>query len=137
MGMTSYLAKPAAAVALLAAMWGLDSVRDPRLPAGARSNSGVVRIIEFYATAGAVAPGQAAQLCYGVENAKSVWISPGVPGVYPSPGRCLNVVPDHTTHYTMLAEGFDGAVDVRSLTLPVATVPPPPSSAAHFALLVF
>jgi hypothetical protein len=137
MGMPWYLARPAAAGALLVAMWGLDSVRDPRLPAGARSGSGVVRILQFYATVGAVAPGETAQLCYGVENAKSVWISPGVPDVYPSPGHCLNVVPDHTTHYTMLAEGFDGAVAVRSLTLPVATVPPQPSSAVNFALLVF
>ncbi len=137
MGRLSHLAKPAAAAALLVAMWGLDAVRDPRLPAGAHAQGGTVRILQFYATVGALHPGESAQLCYGVENAKSVWISPELPGVYPSPRRCLEVLPDHTTHYTIMAEGFDGAVAVRSLTLPVAAEPPPPSMTLHFALLIF
>ena len=137
MGRLSFLAKPVAASALLLAMWGLDSVRDPRLPAGERAaHAGMVRIVQFYASVGALQPGQSAQLCYGVENARSVWISPSVPDVYPSPSHCLDVLPDHTTHYTIMAEGFDGAVAVRSLTLPVADAPPPPPLAAHFALFL-
>ncbi len=133
MGGLSHLAKPVAAAALLMAMWGLDSVRDPRLPAGARVHTGAVRILQFYATTGALEPGQSAKLCYGVENAKSVWISPEIPGVYPSLSRCLDVLPDHTTHYTLMAEGFDGAVAVRSLTLPVASEPLPPAVAVDIA----
>jgi len=136
MGSLSSLAKPAAAAGLLLATWGLGFVRDPRMPAGARAESGAVRILEFYATVGALAPGESAQLCYGVENAKSVSISPTLPDVYPSPSRCLDVVPDHTTSYTIMAEGFDGAVALRSLTLPVVTEPPPPSLALHFVRLI-
>lgn len=138
MGSLSHLAKPAAAAALLVAMWGLDSVRDPRLPDGARPANGPVRILQFYATVGAIERGQTAQLCYGVENARSVWISPGVRGAYPSPSHCLEILPDHTTLYTIMAEGFDGAVAVRSLTLPVASEPPraPSSLAVNFALLL-
>jgi hypothetical protein len=58
-------------------------------------------------------------LCYGVENAKSVRISPSIPGVYPSTNRCLEIVPERTTHYTILAEGFDGRVATQSFTLAV------------------
>jgi hypothetical protein len=136
MGRLSYLAKPAAAAALLAALWGLEGMRVPRLLAGEQAQMGAVRILQFYASAGAVHPGQAAELCYGVENARSVWISPTLPDVYPSPRRCVSVIPDHTTHYTIMAEGFDGAVAVRSLTLAVASEPPPPSPVAYFALLL-
>jgi hypothetical protein len=75
-------------------------------------------------------------LCYGVENAKSVRISPMLRGVYPSPNHCLEIVPEHTTHYTLLAEGYDGTVDARSLTLPVQAFPPASAQVFNFALLV-
>ena len=131
-------AKPIAAAALLLAMWGLDSVRGgrPRAWAGATEAVGPVRILEFYASAGAILPGERAMLCYGVENAKSVRISPMLRGVYPSPNHCLEIVPEHTTHYTLLAEGYDGTVDARSLTLPVQAFPPASAQVFNFALLV-
>jgi hypothetical protein len=131
-------AKPIAAVGLLLAMWGLDSVRAgrPRAWAGAPETAGPVRILEFYASVGAILPGQRAMLCYGVENAKSVRISPLLRGVYPSPNRCLEIVPEHTTHYTLLAEGYDGTVDARSLTLPVQAAPPARAQILNFALLM-
>src|SRR4051812_43853376 len=78
-----------------------------------------VRITQFYATAGTVLSGQKARVCYGVENARSVRISPELEDVYPSPSRCVDVVPERTTHYTILAEGFDGAMATRSFTLAV------------------
>ena len=131
------LARPIAAVALLFAMGALDSVREGRpSPPAKMETAGPVRIVEFFASAGTIAPGQTAMLCYGVENAKSVRISPMLRGVYPSPNRCLEVAPQHTTHYTILAEGYDGAVDARSLTLPVQAAPAPDSPALNVALLV-
>jgi hypothetical protein len=42
-------------------------------------------------------------------------------------------VPQHTTHYTIMAEGFDGKVATQSLTLPVNAAPPPPPQILHFA----
>jgi len=131
------LARPIAAAALLFAMWALDSVRGgrPTAPAAAET-AGPVRIIRFYASAGTIAPGQTAMLCYGVENARSVRISPLLHGVYPSPNRCLEIAPQRTTHYTILAEGYDGAVDARSLTLPVQSAPAPNSPAINIAVLV-
>jgi len=62
-------------------------------------------------------------LCYGVENARSVHISPPVADLYPTAQRCLEIVPKHTTHYTIWAEGYDGKVATQSLTLPVETIP--------------
>ena len=114
------------AAGLLVALWCLGEARrgDPRVwvrPAGTKP--GPVRILEFYASKGMVVPGQPAQLCYGVENAKAVRIVPRLQGVFPSHSRCLEVVPEHTTHYTLQAEGFDGTVAIKSFTLAVQDVP--------------
>jgi len=122
----SLLGKTFSAVTLLAAVWALTLVEEPGSrawlrPAGVQP--GPVRILRFYASVGLVVNGEAAKICYGVENAKSVRISPPIPGVYPSVSRCLQVAPDHTTHYTIVAEGYDGKVAFQSLTLPVEDVP--------------
>ena len=88
-----------------------------------RSGSGPARILRFYASTGAAAPGQRVQLCYAVENARSVRISPMFRVQYPASNYCLAVTPEHTTHFTLLAEGYDGTVSARSFTLPVQTIP--------------
>ena len=133
--MSARFAKLVAAVFLLLAAWGLTLLRESEPfvwvhPAG---NPGPARILQFYASAGTVLPGEGAMICYGVENAKSVRISPWMAGVTPSLKRCLEVFPDHTTHYTILAEGYDGGVVTRSLTLPVAAEPPAPAPILDFA----
>lgn len=119
-------AKLCVAACLLAALWGLSESRrsDPRVwvhPGNGKQ--GPVRILQFYASVGTLAPGEKAQLCYGVENAKSVRILPKLQGVYPSHSHCLEIVPEHTTHYTLQAEGFDGTVAMRSFTLAVQAAP--------------
>jgi hypothetical protein len=78
-----------------------------------------------------VTPGQSAKLCYSVENAKAIRFSPVLDGAYPSLGRCLEINPDHTTHYTLQAEGFDGRIVVRSLTLSVQDQPSAPTPVQH------
>jgi hypothetical protein len=110
------------ALGALAALWGLSLMQRPEprgliRPLGIRS--GPVRILNFYASVGAVTAGEKALLCYGVENAKSVRISPAIQGVYPAHNRCLEILPERTTHYTILAEGYDGGVATQSFTLPV------------------
>lgn len=124
------------AVSLLVALWGLSIVRRPGghvwvHPLGA--NSGPVRILRFYATVGSLSPGETAQLCYAVENAKVVHISP-MQTAYPAQNRCLEVVPEHTTHYTLLAEGYDGTVATRSFTLSVQKLPILETSHFQYAL---
>ena len=120
------------AIVLLIAMWGLGTVRqtEPRAwvrPIGTRP--GPVRIVQFYASVRALTAGEKALLCYSVENARSVRIAPifqrGVK-VYSNYSHCLEIGPEHTTHYTILAEGFDGRVAMKSFTLPVEAVPVAP-----------
>jgi hypothetical protein len=118
------------AVGLLVAIWALSAMRksDPRSwVRPVNSPPGPVRITQFYASVGTLLVGQKALLCYGVENAKSVRISPGLSaGVYPSPNHCLEIVPEHTTHYIIQAVGFDGNVAMKSFTLAVQARPVTP-----------
>jgi hypothetical protein len=112
-------------VAVFVAILGvclISSIPGPAGGAWVRStgqNPGRVRILRFSANVGAIMPGQKALLCYGVENARSVRISPAMIRVSPSANRCMEIFPQHTTHYTLLAEGYDGSVASQSLTLPV------------------
>jgi hypothetical protein len=120
------------AAALALAFWGLNSTRHDSgawvRPVG--TPPGSVKILQFYASSGLIHPGEKAMLCYGVENAKAVQISPTLANVYPAYNRCVEVVPDRTTHYTIFATGFDGRIVTQSLTLPVS---PPAPRAVRFA----
>jgi hypothetical protein len=135
--MSLRFAKPMAAIPLLLAGWCLTLLRqdEPFAWAPSAGNPGPARILQFYASAGAVLPGERALICYGVENARTVRISPWMDRVTPSFKRCLEVFPEHTTHYTILAEGYDGRVVTRSLTLPVTVEPAAPAPVLHFAFL--
>ncbi len=120
-------------IGLLIAVCSLGTVRrwEPHewvRPIGTRP--GPVRIVQFYASVRILTAGDKALLCYGVENAKSVRIAHIAQDVYPAANRCLEIVPDRTTHYTILAEGFDGKIVVKSLILPVEAAPAPPGSGA-------
>ena len=120
--MWSRLARLFAGVLLLTVLWGLSLMRtanDPVWVHPLTAQPGPVRILRFYATTGTLVPGETAQLCYSVENAKLIRISPLVERTYPSRGRCVEIQPEHTTHYTLQAEGFDGTIAVRSITLSV------------------
>jgi hypothetical protein len=116
---------------LLVAMWGLGTMHQSDSRAWVRpigSQPGPVRILQFYASVGSITAGQKALLCYGVENARSVRISPMLQGVYPAASRCVEILPEHTTHYMIMAEGYDGQVATRSFTLAVQAVPISPQT---------
>lgn len=129
-------ARPFIALALMVGLYALVTARRPASQSWVRSAGaapGPVRILQFYSTVGLLKAGETAQLCYSVENAKLVRIAPLMDGALPSTNRCLEVVPLHTTHYTILAEGFDGHVAIQSLTLAVDVAPaaaPPPRNYA-------
>jgi hypothetical protein len=134
--MLSRFARIFLAVGLLVALWGLSMARRPGGQVWVHpldAHPGPVRILRFYATVGTLAPGQTAQLCYSVENARLVHISP-MQSAYPAQDRCFDVVPEHTTHYTLLAEGFDGTVAARSFTLSVQSLPAARPSALQYAV---
>jgi hypothetical protein len=120
------------AVGLLVGLWRLDLIRT-----SGSNRGGPVRILRFYASVGAVKAGEAAQLCYVVENARKVSISPILAALsqsVPAEKRCLEIVPEHTTHYTLMAEGYDGTVAARSITLAVERVPVAAPPARQYAL---
>ena len=127
------------AVGLLVALWGLSLARRPDGQVWVHpwvdpwdAHPGPVRILRFYASVGTLAPGQTAQLCYSVENARLVRISP-IQSIWRTQDRCFDVVPEHTTHYTLMAEGFDGTVAARSFTLPVLSLPAASSPRLQYA----
>jgi len=126
-----------AAAGPLALLWIVLALHQPYDPVFVRpvAAPGPVRILRFYASAGVLMTGEKAQLCYGVVNAKTVRIAPLMADVFPSTSRCLEIGPKHTTHYTILAEGFDGKMAVKSLTLEVqAPVMAPPPKVNYAAL---
>ena len=129
--MAARFGKLLAAISLMVAVWALSPRGALTRPNGAGSwvrpsgaAPGPVKILQFYSSVGSIKAGEKALLCYGVENAKSVRIAPLMEGEAPSSNRCLEVSPVHTTHYTILAEGFDGHIAMQSLTLPVDSATP-------------
>jgi len=120
---------------MLLAIWTASAVRRAGEEAWIRPVGTArppVRILQFYASVGMITAGQRARLCYGVENARSVSISPPLEGIYPALQRCVEILPQHTTHYTIMAEGYDGRVAMQSLTLPVEAAPALPEP-VHYA----
>jgi hypothetical protein len=135
--MPTRLARIAVAAGLVAVLWLLGATRESDHRAWVRpvaAPPGPVRILRFYTSVGTLTAGDKAQLCYGVENAKAVRISPSVAGAIPSLSHCLEIVPEHTTHYIILAEGYDGNVATRSLILPVRTAPSLPAEGLNIAV---
>ncbi len=55
----------------------------------------------LYVSPRSIHPGETAQLCYDVANAKTVTLDPPVGAVWPSHTRCLNLSPRKTTSYTL------------------------------------
>lgn len=88
-------------------------------PAAAVRKPGPAKISQFYADKGAVERGERVLLCYSVEDARKVSITPAVEGVYPAYSRCIPVTPARTTTYTFSAEGEDGAVVSQDVTVTV------------------
>jgi len=81
--------------------------------------AGPVRITELYTSASNIAKGEKVLLCYGVENARTVWLEPPRRELSAALARCVEVEPAATTTYTLTAEGAGGQSATRSLTLPV------------------
>ena len=110
---------------MLVAVWAIGALPDADTrpwirPVG--EPHGPVRIVRFYASNETIVLGDKTQLCYGVVNARSVRISPAVSTILPAGNRCFEIAPERTTHYTILAEGFDGSVVTQPLTLVVEPV---------------
>ena len=73
----------------------------------------------LYVSPRTIRPGETAQLCYDVANAKSVTLDPPVGAVWPSHSRCLNISPRKTTTYTLTIKDAAGNTVSQGVELPV------------------
>jgi hypothetical protein len=73
----------------------------------------------FYVAPRTIHPGESAQLCYDVANAKNVTLDPPAGAVWPSHSRCLSVSPRKTTTYSLTIEDAAGKTVSQSVELPV------------------
>jgi hypothetical protein len=76
-----------------------------------------VKITQFYATNPKSAKGEQELLCYGVENAKSVWLAPPKQELSPALSRCIEVKPEGNTTYTLTAQGEAGEQVSQDVTV--------------------
>jgi len=73
----------------------------------------------LYVSPRAIHPGETAQLCYDVANAKIVTLDPPVAAVWPSHSRCLNIAPRKTTTYTLTIKDAAGKTVSQTVELGV------------------
>src|SRR5215469_8947209 len=77
------------------------------------------RITQFYTGSPQIARGENALVCYGVEHATSVSLSPPPQELTASPTRCVDVTPQSTTTYSLTATGEAGPPAKQELTITV------------------
>jgi hypothetical protein len=82
-----------------------------------------VRITQFYASPAEVPRGEKGLLCYGVENAKTVTLSPPPRELSAALSRCVDVEPTATTTYTLTAAGEGGSVK-QDVTVTIGAAKP-------------
>ncbi len=75
------------------------------------------RITQFYATVPQVPRGGTTLLCYGVENAASVYLNPGHKELSAALSRCIEVTPAGDTTYTLTAQSPGGKPVTRELKI--------------------
>jgi len=73
------------------------------------------KITQFYASPAIVPPGDHSLLCYGVEGAESVTLTPAVESIKPALSRCLEVRPKVTTEYILTATNASGQTQTRTV----------------------
>lgn len=92
---------------LLAGIFACSRTQEGR----ARESSSAVdavRITQFYVTEPKLPKGEKTKLCYGVENANSVRLSPAVETLWPSLSRCFEIAPVQNTTYSLTATDARG-----------------------------
>ena len=96
----------------------------PKTETPAEPPKPAVRISQFYAATPHIGRGDRAALCYGVEGATDVRLSPPVEGLWPTMSRCFEVKPAATTTYTLTALDSSGHSVDQKVTVEVG----PPSN---------
>jgi hypothetical protein len=76
-------------------------------------------ILSFYASPKEIRPGESAQLCYGVANAKTVTLEPQPQPVWPSVAHCVDVSPNKSTTYTLKITDAAGKTESQEVEVKV------------------
>jgi hypothetical protein len=76
-------------------------------------------IRSLYVSPTLVRPGESAQLCYDVANAKTVTLDPPIAEVWPSHSRCIDLKAGKTTTYTLTIADASGKTATQSVELKV------------------
>src|SRR6266542_2356862 len=103
--------RPLLSMALASAAVVLSACSSPdkpaTVPAATAADEGP-RITQFYSTLSQVARGEKALVCYGVENATTVWLEPPRQELSAALSRCVEVEPEADTTYKLTAEDAGG-----------------------------
>ena len=83
-----------------------------------------VKITQFYTPDPLIPRGMPGKLCYGVENASKLELSPRGDDVWPSPARCFEISPKQKTTYTLTAYGQDGSKDEKTVAVNIGAAAP-------------
>ncbi len=78
-----------------------------------------LKILDFYASPGAIRRGQSATICYGVNAAETVRLDPPVEQLHPAVSHCFQVAPNRDTAYKLTAVDRAGATITQSLSIQV------------------
>ena len=81
---------------------------------------GRLKILNFYASPGAIRRGEHANICYGVYGARSVRIEPLVEVLQPAVAHCVQVAPSKSTEYKLVADDSLGNTATERLVIQVA-----------------
>lgn len=77
-----------------------------------------LKIMQFFASATVIPKGKTGKLCYGVANAKTVEIEPGVTErIWPALSHCVEITPTRDTEYTLTAKDASGHSAEKKLTV--------------------
>ena len=76
-------------------------------------------IRSLYVSPTQIHPGETAQLCYDVANAKTVTLDPPVAEVWPSHTRCVDLSPKKDTTYTLTITDAKGQTQSQTVKLEV------------------
>ena len=113
------MALAVAAAAMRSLTAAVRAVRRSKAAASAPAPGEAARITQLYTTSAQVARGEKALVCYGVENAKTVWMEPPRQELSAALSRCVEVFPTADTTYKLTAEGPDGKQVTRELKVAV------------------
>jgi hypothetical protein len=102
---------------LAVALAQLACSRGPQRQQASSKQAEPVRITQFYTTTPQLPKGDKGMLCYGVENAKTVWLSPPRRELSAALSRCIEVEPAETTTYTLTAEDAAGKQASQNVTV--------------------